>query len=326
MNDILVSICCQTFNHKDYITQALDSFLIQKTNFKYEILLRDDASTDGTTKVCERYYQEYPDLIKLLTYKENQYQKGVRPMADNLKRAKGKYIAICEGDDYWIDPLKLQKQVDFLEANEGYGLVHGDCDFFFQVNQKWLRKANETEKLSNNMIIDTKEELFRRLTDANYKIRTATVLFRKSLLDESQANSVTFKMGDTPMWLDFSQITKFKYFDEVFSVYRINPGSVSNPLKRSEKTMFSLSSWEMRIYYHKKMGYEIPTSVKLKYNEVLANCLIFNSQHKNLYPFFKDVHYNRLVCYDYKLIRILLKAEYFWKVLINKFNKTFKFI
>jgi len=90
---------------------------MQKTNFSFEILLRDDASSDGTAEICKNYASKYPDLINILAYDENQFSKGVKPFADNVKRARGKYIALCEGDDYWTDPYKLQKQVDFLEEN-----------------------------------------------------------------------------------------------------------------------------------------------------------------------------------------------------------------
>jgi glycosyltransferase involved in cell wall biosynthesis len=113
----LVSICCQTYNHANYIKEALEDFLMQVVDFNYEILLRDDASADGTAEICKDYAKKYPDKIRLLGYKENQFKKGIRPFPDNVKRAKGKYIAVCEGDDYWTDPYKLQKQIDALEAN-----------------------------------------------------------------------------------------------------------------------------------------------------------------------------------------------------------------
>jgi glycosyltransferase involved in cell wall biosynthesis len=123
---MIVSICCQTFNHVHFIEQCLESFLMQKANFRFEILLRDDASTDGTAEICQAYANKYPDIIKLLAYKENQFAKGIKPMQDNVKRAQGKYIALCDGDDYWTDPYKLQKQVDFLEANEAYSGSYTD--------------------------------------------------------------------------------------------------------------------------------------------------------------------------------------------------------
>ena len=96
--DSLVSICCQTYNHVNYIKEALEGFLVQVVDFNYEILLRDDASTDWTAEICKDYAKKYPDKISLLGYKDNQFKMGVGPLADNVKRSKGKYIAICEED------------------------------------------------------------------------------------------------------------------------------------------------------------------------------------------------------------------------------------
>lgn len=114
---IMTSICCITYNHENYIADAIESFLMQKTDFSYEILIHDDASTDRTPEIIKQYESKYPDLIKPIYQTENQYSKGLRTMGFNMDRAKGKYIAICEGDDYWTDPYKLQKQVDYMEKN-----------------------------------------------------------------------------------------------------------------------------------------------------------------------------------------------------------------
>ena len=125
MTDIpLVSISCITFNHAPYLRECFDGFLMQQTDFKFEVVVHDDASTDGTREVIEEYTAKYPDIFVPMYQTENQYSKGVRGMMArfNFPRCRGKYIALCEGDDYWIDPLKLQKQVDFLEANESFSI------------------------------------------------------------------------------------------------------------------------------------------------------------------------------------------------------------
>ena len=114
----LVSICCLTYNHVPFIRKCLDGFLMQQTDFPIEILIHDDCSTDGTTEIIRQYEAKYPELIFPLYEEENQYSRGGAGKMDlyNYRRARGKYIAYCEGDDYWTDPLKLQKQVDFLEV------------------------------------------------------------------------------------------------------------------------------------------------------------------------------------------------------------------
>ena len=116
--DVCVSIICNVFNHENYIRDALESFVMQKTNFKFEILVHDDASTDKSANIIREFEKKYPDLIKPIYQTENQYSKGGGLVGKiQLARATGKYIAVCEGDDYWTDPLKLQKQYDAMEAH-----------------------------------------------------------------------------------------------------------------------------------------------------------------------------------------------------------------
>ena len=117
----LVSICVVTYNHQNYIKQCLDGVLMQECNFEYEVLLGEDNSTDTTRKLCIEYAERFPDKIRLFLHdRSNVIYINGKPTGRfnfiyNLKQAKGKYIALCEGDDYWTDPTKLQKQVDFLE-------------------------------------------------------------------------------------------------------------------------------------------------------------------------------------------------------------------
>jgi glycosyltransferase involved in cell wall biosynthesis len=127
-NNIAVSICCLTYNHEGLIRDALKGFLMQETNFPFEIVIHDDASTDGTQAIIREYQAAYPDLIRPIFQTENQLSKtGVYPFWTELyPAARGKYIAECDGDDYWTDPQKLQKQFDFLEANPDYAMCHHD--------------------------------------------------------------------------------------------------------------------------------------------------------------------------------------------------------
>jgi glycosyltransferase involved in cell wall biosynthesis len=116
----MVSVLVITYNHEQYIRQALDGILMQKVGFSYEIIIHDDASSDNTQKIIREYEIQYPELIKAIYQKENQYSKGISIQTFFLKYLKGKYIANCEGDDYWTDPYKLVKQVNFLESNPDY--------------------------------------------------------------------------------------------------------------------------------------------------------------------------------------------------------------
>ena len=118
VSNIAVSIVCNAYNHERYIRSALDGFVMQKTTFPFEVLVHDDASMDGTAGIIREFEMKYPEIIKPIYETENQYSKCDGSLARiQYGRVKGKYIALCEGDDYWTDPLKLQKQFDALEAN-----------------------------------------------------------------------------------------------------------------------------------------------------------------------------------------------------------------
>ena len=121
----LVSICCTTYNNEKNLRQTLEGFLSQKCDFPFEVLIHDDVSTDGTIEIIREYADKYPEIIKPLFEEENQYSKGV-PINEtfNFPRAQGKYIALCEGDDYWCDPTKLQRQIAHMEMDE-------QCTFSF---------------------------------------------------------------------------------------------------------------------------------------------------------------------------------------------------
>ena len=121
MNRVMISIICNTYNHENYIRQTLDGFIAQKTQYSFEVLIHDDASTDGTANIIREYEQKYPKIIKPIYQTENQYSQGINVSGKyQYSRAQGKYLAFCEGDDYWCNPNKLQKQVSFLEQNPGY--------------------------------------------------------------------------------------------------------------------------------------------------------------------------------------------------------------
>lgn len=133
----LVTIRCLTYNHEPYIRQCLEGFVMQRTTFRFEAVVHDDASTDGTASIIQEFAARYPDIIKPILETENQYSKKDGSLRRIMNaQMRGKYIAFCEGDDYWIDPLKLQKQVDFLEANPDYGLCYTDFNIVYQGQRK----------------------------------------------------------------------------------------------------------------------------------------------------------------------------------------------
>lgn len=176
MHDIMVSICCLAYNHKDYIRKALDSMLCQKTDFKFEILINDDCSTDGTTEIIKEYEAKYPDIIKPLYHSENQYSKSYRQgnmmsITFNFPRVKGKYVAMCEGDDFWTDEHKLQKQVDIMEANP-------DCAFCAHTVRCTNEKGTPIKQIIP--VKDTVKEGMMTSEDAVYSICHLPYMFHTS--------------------------------------------------------------------------------------------------------------------------------------------------
>lgn len=231
--NIVVSICCQTYNHVNYIEECLNGFLMQKTNFKFEILLRDDASTDGTTEVVKEYSTKYPDIIRPLIYEENQFVKGVSPFMDNVKRAKGEYIAICEGDDYWTDPYKLQKQVDFLERNERFRFCGSGNEF-----------------LTDQVLTPNKKTIIGQVNLMNalsgFVCHTSTFMFyRSDILDFYMVKELA---GDVQILCHVLSKSDGYVFPESMSVYRINHKGIHSALNITEQTYYLLITqlWKMR--------------------------------------------------------------------------------
>lgn len=238
----LVAIKCLTYNHGAYIRQCLDGFVMQETDFTFIAIVHDDASTDNTADIIREYAEKYPDIIKPIYETENQYSKhdgSLRRVVNNAIPKSVKYIAICEGDDYWTDPLKLQKQVDFLESNPEFGMVYGKV-------HTWLQEENKFGK-SFGKKAHTFEELVRYNT-----IPTLTVVLKYNLqqqyLDEIGPVTKNWKMGDYPMWLYISKVSKIGFIDEYLGVYRINKVSASHFEDRIGHLTFQMNALEIAAY------------------------------------------------------------------------------
>lgn len=233
---LMVTIRCITYNHEPYIRQCLDGFVMQKTNFRFEAIVHDDASTDGTATVIREYAEKYPDIIKPIYETENQYSKHDGSLQRIMSaHMRGKYIAVCEGDDYWIDPLKLQKQVDFLEANPEYGLVYTNVDFYFQEQNKFERNYITSGKLLRSY------DFISHLVNSGY-IAPCTWLYRKEYM---QTYTQGYVDGTFPLALDIWANSKIYFLDEVTTVYRVIGESASH--SRYLKKRFAFGSGVFRI-------------------------------------------------------------------------------
>lgn len=217
-DEIVVSIVCEVFNHEQYLERCLQGFVMQKTNFKYEILIHDDASTDGSVDIIKKYVSEYPDLFKPIYQNENQFSKGVGIWRTiQFPRAKGKYIALCEGDDYWIDPLKLQKQVDVLETHPECVMVFNRILTFSQKKDAFIKGKQYNGKTGyvKNKDIILKGGLF---------VPTCSVLFRNELITPlfSKSYIQNCHVGDYPLQILCAVIGKCYYLADEMSVYRVD--------------------------------------------------------------------------------------------------------
>ena len=218
--DVIVSIICVTYNHEPYIRQCLEGFVMQNTDFAIEVLIHDDASTDKTADIFREYEAKYPDLIKPINQIENQYSKGVKINAIyNYPRAKGKYIAFCEGDDYWIDPLKLQKQVDFLEANPEYSMC------FHRSN---ILNELEINLVINPEVIEDKDYSANELFE-NWIVPTASIVYRSSIYTpmDKYINPGRILNGDIILVLNCASRGKIRGSSDTMSVYRMHSGGVT---------------------------------------------------------------------------------------------------
>jgi len=220
----VVSICCITFNHQDFIQDALDSFLMQETDFPFEILIHDDASTDKTASILQDYQERYPSIITVVFQQINLYSKGVRQMNQRFlfPISSGRYIALCDGDDYWVDSKKLQIQKDFLDYNPDYVICYGDSKAFDETGILDLDFGGATRDLSRKELCNIAA------------IFTLTTMFRKKVSTVIPKEGALSIYGDQFLWSMLSEYGKGKYLPEILpSMYRSHEGGIHSMKEES---------------------------------------------------------------------------------------------
>ena len=239
----LVTVCCTTYNHEDYIREAIESFLIQETDFPFEIIIHDDASTDGTAKIIREYEEKYPRLIRTIIQNENQYSKaGLINLRFVFPKAIGKYLALCEGDDYWTDPGKLQKQVTFLEENSDYVITYSDFQPF-----------------DENGIIDYDDVGARRdLTATELKratpIFTLTSCFR-NVIGEVPLDLMSARYGDMVIWSLLGHHGRGKFLADVMpSAYRVHDRGLHSSKDDNQRAVMQLITISALYAYYVRIG------------------------------------------------------------------------
>ena len=309
-NKPLVSIFCLTYNHAPYIRQCLDGFLMQKANFAYEVIINDDASTDGTTEIIKEYESKHPEIVKPIYHEENLYSKGERGFWNKycLPRAQGEYIALCDGDDYWIDSYKLQKQVEFLEANPEYVLVYTNVE---KVNLK-------SEKILRNSLKGFSGNITRYLFYRGNPVITATVCYRrKYLLDyQNEIRKIPFKMkmGDLPLWIYLSLQGKFKYMDDKTTAYRVLQESASHSKDKGKVISFITNTRDVLLYFNRQ--YAIGGSEKVigkrYYKSLIRNMASFSKKD------FRDNYWRGIKLYPILLFDLKLWIFWILRIIFNR--------
>ncbi len=244
MNDeIIVSVSCLVYNHEKYLRKCLEGFVTQKTNFKFEVIVHDDASTDNSAAIIKEYEEKYPDIIKPIYQVENQYSNPNRKIGllalYIFPVMKGKYVAFCEGDDYWCDPNKLQRQVDILENNPDCSLcVHRVEDVYEDgsfANVHHPSKAFKKGVYSPKEIMDIMKKYMYPFQTSSYMLKLENMIHYRTKYELFYGK---FGVGDIPIILSSILEGNIYYIDDVLSCYRVGvEGSYNYRMKTDTNKM-----------------------------------------------------------------------------------------
>ncbi|HBI59807.1 MAG TPA: glycosyl transferase family 2 [Lachnospiraceae bacterium] len=287
-SNIMVSVYCLTYNHEKYIKDALEGFIMQQTDFKYEVFVHDDSSTDRTPEIIREYAQKYPDIIKPILQTENQYSKGIRiPATYIFPRMQGKYIAACEGDDYWCSPNKLQKQVDFLESHPKYSACAHNTRFVNCVTGgETLLSVYENERTLKA------EDVIRYRNNA---FHFSSLMYRNQYKVLPEA-FIMKSYGDIPRAIYLAVVGDIYYFNDVMSVYRFLSGQESWTYKNCIAKDYMQTTYNS-LLDAKRMMKRIDRYTNGKYHKVICEEIrkiefeMLNAQgkYKTAYMEYKDI-------------------------------------
>lgn len=254
-NKLIVSVCMITYNHAQFIEQAIEGVLIQETNFEFDLIISNDCSKDTSDSCIRNLIASHPkgNLVKYFNHISN---IGMSLNADfALKECTGKYIALCEGDDYWTDPKKLQKQVDFLEANPDFSICfHNAEELFEDIDKPSFLYCNTAQKE-----VSTLEDL---LTNGNF-IPTCSAIFRSHFLKNFPTWFIKLGMGDWILHILNAQQGKIKYINEVMGVHRIHGGGIWSGSESVKNNIYVYEAY-IKLAEHFSMDAQLLPIIHLK--------------------------------------------------------------
>lgn len=314
--EIGVSIICNTHNHEDYIAKALESLLMQRVNFKYEILVHDDASEDRTADIIREYEKKYPDIIKPIYQTENQYSKGQGiSIRFQYCRVKGKYVAFCEGDDYWLDPLKLQKQYDYLEANPGVDMcVHGAI----AVDERTEEIRYKIAPSKKSRIMPMEEVI---MGDGVYVVSNS-MFFRAEVKDNIPEFWKQFRYQ---FCIKLRAAIKggIYYMAEIMSAYRLQAkGSWTSKMSKNPEKWYEFHEGKRNMFklLDEYTGYKYTKTINKKIDTDRAYLLMQTGQHKKLFEK-ENRKYLKLLPFKMKMISFVMAYMPWIRKIGRKSNK-----
>lgn len=302
-----VSVYCMVFNHEPYLRDALEGFVRQQTDFEYEVIVHDDASTDRSREIIEEYAKNYPAIIKPVFQQENQYSKGVRVVdAFVLPRLTGEYVAVCEGDDYWTDPMKLQLQVDFLDKHPDYvACVHNTM------------KLDMMTGVESRMFSHTQDEditVAEALAVGGGCYHTSSLMYRREYIYNRPAFFQKAKgFADYPMAIYLTLSGKMRFINRTMSYYRF--GSISS---WTRKTRADTNKIAMHHQYVVDMLEEVDRYTDGAHHAQIEHVILQN-RYKIL--FYKE-QYSQLRKMPYAQLYRQMPASYRAKTYLKQFLKV----
>lgn len=290
MDQPIISIVVLAYNLEKYIDHCIESLVNQQCNQAYEIVIGEDFSTDETSNICLQWQEKYPDLIRVLIRPANLGMSA--NFADTVKATKGKYIAFCEGDDFWIDGNKLQLQYDYLEANLSVGLVHTNFNMI-QESGLYINKLNKNHPSG---------KVLHQLLEYSF-IATLTVMIRKEVLEQALTDRTELilhngKAIDYPLWLTCATFTEIAYLHKTTSTYRVMGESASHSKDINKQIAYQTVNRDLALSFQREF---FPNDKLLQrtifntYYYVIMREAIRSGNKKSVWGYYKKIISNNFL-------------------------------